>query len=131
MDTKRLLAEIAEHLEAAAAKLRTLADKGAEPPADEPALDTGELTVDEWVKLAKDVHPLLGVRQAEILREVAKAHPEGIGTGPVSRAIDYEQTNTALTLAALVRHGLVRKDPESRPQRYYLGDRLLRRGGGN
>ena len=54
-----------------------------------------------------------------------KAEPDGTDTGFLSREVDYDQSNVYLTLATLVRHGLVEKNSLSKPHRYRLG-RVLR-----
>lgn len=133
--TAETLTAIAEHLEAAAALTRQLAlglpeavDTAA--PGEEHPLEQESITPEEWVNHARDLHPALGERQAQVLGEVAKAHPHGIGTGPICRSIGYEQTNTYLALDALGRQGLVRKDDTAKPHQYYLGKALLRQGRG-
>lgn len=75
---------------------------------------------------AAALHSQLGERQTQILIEVIKAYPAGVGTGPICRGINYEQPNTYLALEALSRQGLVRKDDTTRPHTYYVGDALIR-----
>lgn len=132
--SNELLTELADHLEAAARTIRTLATIAPGDVIREPAAPEGESSADldpeTWVTLARELHPALGERQAQVLGEVAKAHPDGTGTGPIWRAIGYEQTNTYLTLDALARQGLVRKDSTTKPHRYFLGPALLRHATG-
>ncbi|MCY9555596.1 hypothetical protein M5W98_28705, partial [Paenibacillus apiarius] len=109
-------------LEAAASLVRRLAEDDAATP---PPIADEELSASDWVTYARELHPALGDRQAQVLSEVAKAHPQGTGTGPIWRAIDYEQTNTYLALGALSRQGLVQKDESAKPHRYYLGPALI------
>jgi hypothetical protein len=126
-----LFAELAEHLEAAARVARTLARTGLDASAAERLPHEPvelKLSTDDWIRYARELHPSLGERQAQVLGEVAKAHPSGVGTGPIWRAIQYEQTNTYLALDALARHQLVRKDSSAKPHKYYLGRALIRHG---
>lgn len=129
-NTQTLLAQLADQLEAAACTIRELA--GGEPESTGTAKesaredDLGYVTRQEWLDAALELHPMLGDRQAQVLLEVAKAHPEGVGTGPIWKAINYEQPNTYLALDALGRQGLVRKDDKAKPHKYHLGDALIR-----
>jgi hypothetical protein len=129
MNDAQLLDQIATHLESAAQLLRRLAKAEPQSAGTADATVGQNLSASEWIALARDLHPALGDRQEQVLLEVAKVHPEGTGTGPIWKAIDYEQTNTYLTLNSLARHGLVRKDDSSKPHHYYLGQRLLERAG--
>ena len=125
--TQELLSRLAEQVELAARTIRELAggyDETVSEPADEPTNLAGIDTVD-WLEASIALHAQLGERQTQVLLEVIKAYPEGIGTGPIWKAIDYEQTNTYLALDALARQGLVRKDSTVRPHKYYVGDALV------
>jgi hypothetical protein len=125
--TQELLSRLAEQVELTARTIRELAgayDEPASEPADEPTNLAGIDTVD-WLEASIALHAQLGERQTQVLLEVIKAYPEGIGTGPIWKAIDYEQTNTYLALDALARQGLVRKDSTARPHKYHVGDALI------
>ncbi len=66
----------------------------------------------------------MGTRQEEILRLIALAHPTGVGTGYLSKTMNYDQPNVYLTLKAMIRQGLIVKDETSHPHRYGLSDDL-------
>lgn len=117
-DLNATLNEVATHLESAAHLLRELASRPHQEATPEAS------PIDAIVRRAHRLHPSLGVRQEEILRRVAEAGASGTTTGAISRQIRYEQPNVYLTLTALSRHGLVRKDAEASPHRYYLGPEL-------
>jgi DNA-binding IclR family transcriptional regulator len=70
------------------------------------------------------MHPLLGPRQAEIIRELEKAEPDGTSTGRIVEAIQYDQPDVYLTLRGLVGLSFAEKDASTRPHRYRLGARL-------
>ncbi len=112
MDT---LIALAEAHEAAAEVLRrhaALASANAEPaPADA-------------VTRARAVHPQLGPRQAEAIRQLEEAGPSGTNTGAISRAMAYEQSNVYLTLRGLITLGFVERDESASPHRYFLTDLL-------
>jgi hypothetical protein len=55
---------------------------------------------------------------------MARAHPAGVATLELARAMSYDQHNVYLTLRALERPRLVRKDRNVRPQLYYLTETL-------
>jgi hypothetical protein len=126
-ENQLLLTRLAEQLEAAAGTIRELAAVGLDTevePVQENVHLAGIDTI-EWLEAAIDLHAQLGERQTQVLLEVIKAYPSGIGTGPIWKAIDYEQTNTYLALDALARQGLVRKDDTVRPHKYYVGKALI------
>ncbi len=119
-----LLLELADLREMEAAKLRTFAASVTEAPRpSEPDVDVPPPTLDV-VARARLHHPSLGPRQEEILRLVADAGSEGVATGQLARAMDYDQPNIHLTLQALIRHQLVRRETGSRPYRYFLSSTL-------
>jgi hypothetical protein len=125
--THVLLTRLADQFEAAAGTIRELADGGIETkiePVQEDVNLAGIDTID-WLEASIDLHAQLGERQTQVLLEVIKAYPHGVGTGPIWKAIDYEQPNTYLTLGALARQGLVRKDATVQPHKYYVGDALI------
>jgi hypothetical protein len=122
-----LLTRLADQLEAAAGTIRELAEVGLESKAEPVQEDLNLAGIDtiDWLEASLDLHAQLGERQTQVLLEVITAYPNGIGTGPIWKAIDYEQTNTYLALDALARQGLVRKDDAVRPHKYYVGDALI------
>src|SRR3954451_12521466 len=126
-ETRTLLTRLAGQLEATASTIRELASTGSDIPAEPIHEDVNLAGIDtiEWLEAAIGLHAQLGERQTEVLLEVIKAYPNGIGTGPIWKAIDYEQPNTYLALDALARQGLVRKDDTVRPHKYYVGDALV------
>lgn len=73
---------------------------------------------------AKEIHPELGPRQAEIVEQLEIAGDEGTTTGVISRKIDYAQPNVYLTLRGLTTLGLVEKDEVTSPHRYRLASSL-------
>jgi alkylated DNA nucleotide flippase Atl1 len=62
----------------------------------------------------------LGPRQREIVALANLATTEGLTTGDIHRAIDYEQPNVYLTLQSLERRGIVERVAGARPHRYRL-----------
>jgi len=76
------------------------------------------------VARARALHPSLGPRQAQVVREVEEAGSEGAAAGMISRTLDYDQPNVYLTLQGLCNSGLVEKDESVRPHRYRLGPKL-------
>lgn len=118
-----LLTELAALHEAAATKLRRYV--GA---MDEIGVSSDGFLMSALAR-ARKLHPTLGVRQAEALKLIADAHPAGVGTGHLTKEMHYDQPNVYLTLQALVRQGLVRKDDESRPHAYFLSSQLLNDAG--
>lgn len=122
-----LLIRLAAQVEATAKTMRELADAFSDATAEterEP-VDLAGIDTVEWLEAAIALHAQLGERQTQVLIEVIKAYPDGVGTGPIWKAIDYEQTNTYLALDALARQGLVRKDSTVRPHKYHVGDALI------
>jgi predicted transcriptional regulator len=82
-------------------------------------------TVEERVLAkARELHPTIGTRQEEIIRLIASQYPEGVGTGYLTKTMNYEQPNVYLTLQALMRQGLVNRDDKSKPHKYFLGRKL-------
>jgi hypothetical protein len=124
--SQELLMRLADQLEAAATTIRELADAEVRAPNAVPVeVNLAGVDTVDWLEAAIAVHSQLGERQTQVLLEVVKAYPEGVGTGPIWRAIGYEQTNTYLALDALARQGLVKKDSTVRPHKYFVGDALL------
>lgn len=122
-----LLEELAELHDSAASKMREYASAirtAAEQRNDVPL-------VERAVVMARKMHPAIGARQVEAFQLIAEAHPDGVGTGPLTRAMNYEQTNVYLTLRALMRQELVIRDESARPQKYFLSQKLLEAIGEN
>lgn len=69
-------------------------------------------------------HPRLGLRQVQVLTELALAGADGTNTGALSRSIGYDQPNVYLTLNELGRRGFVEKDESASPHRYRLAQRF-------
>lgn len=113
--TASLLLELAALHEQVAEALRS----------DAAALDDGSTPAKAPMEQALEVHPKMGPRQREIMQLVIDAGAAGTDTGVISRAIGYTQPNVHLTLKGLIGWGLVRKDAEARPQRYYADPRLV------
>ncbi|MEU7527136.1 helix-turn-helix domain-containing protein [Saccharothrix sp. NPDC042600] len=118
-----LLNALADALAAASSVLRQHADA----PSPRQAT-TGGSREPGAVDRARVVHPLLGPRQAEIIGLLEQAHPDGAGTGDLSRRMGYDEPNVHLALQALTGQGLVEKDVTTRPHRYRLSADLLRPG---
>jgi DNA-binding transcriptional ArsR family regulator len=117
-----LVDDLAGQLEAMASTLRRHAQAEGEEEWVEARLTEGPT---DPIERARSIHPALGERQEQILRLVADAHSGGITAGDISRALEYDQANTYLTLEALAKHGLVRRDDTVRPYRFYLGRKML------
>lgn len=120
MDNAQFASALADALEAAATSLRASAlihgsDLSSTPPPSVESVDTSA------VERARSAHPQLGERQAEIIDLLEAAEPTGTDTGSISRALDYDQPNVYLTLAALIRHQLAEKDATTHPHCYRLG----------
>lgn len=118
---QRLAVMLAEQQESAAAGLRAFAESIGPSAAE---ADGDSRSSGDAVGRARQLHPALGPRQAEALRLVAQAGPSGADTGTLSREMSYDQANVYLTLQALVRHRLLRKETTSVPHRYFLSSAL-------
>jgi hypothetical protein len=126
MNTDKLLLRLADQLAELSQTVRHMAEERVTAETSEVSghLDHN-LSPEEWLDLARKLHPAIGERQEEVMLEVAKAHPRAVTTGQVSKAISYEPTNTNLVFVALARQGLIRKDETTRPFSFSLGGRLL------
>lgn len=62
----------------------------------------------------------LGSRQHKVYSILAEAKEDGLTTGAIAKAMEYEVPNTYLTLQSLMRNGLVELISGSRPQRWRL-----------
>lgn len=113
-----MLEAIAEALEAAAGVLRRRA-AAEQPPA--PAIPhAGTLT-----ERARAIHRMLGERQEQMLPLLAAAGQQGATAGDIARALEYDPANATITLNAMVKAGLLRKDESSIPYLFRLAPGLL------
>jgi DNA-binding MarR family transcriptional regulator len=112
-------------LESASDSIRHAAD-ALRGTLEQGALDGHERTEQyaNAVMRAKEIHPALGPRQAEILEELEIAGADGTTTGVIFRKIGYPQPDVYLTLRGLVTRGLAEKDESASPQRYRLASAL-------
>jgi FixJ family two-component response regulator len=112
------LEAIAEALEAAAAVLRRHAAAGHQ---DAPqAQRTRTLT-----ERARQIHPRLGERQEQMLPLLAAAGEQGMSSGDIARALDYDHPNATITLNQMVKARLLLKDGSSTPYLFRLVPELL------
>ena len=123
---EQFMNELADLHQAIADHLRSYAAPGAVTP-ESPASDAS--WEDRVIAAARRMHNSIGPRQVEALRLVVQAHPKGATTGPMVKAMKYDQPNVYLTLQSLMRHKLVIKDSDSTPHRYYLSKELRREAG--
>ncbi len=79
---------------------------------------------------ARKLHPSLGARQEEALTLIARSFPDGVGTGFLTKAMKYDQPNVYLTLQALIKQKLVRKDGAAKPHKYHLAEELAKSAAG-
>jgi DNA-binding IclR family transcriptional regulator len=68
---------------------------------------------------------MLGERQEQMLPLLAEAGQHGATSGDIARALDYDPTNAAITLNAMVRAGVLLKDESAVPYRFRLVPELL------
>lgn len=122
MSDADILEALAEAAEAAALVFRRRAALARPQP-------QGEQRAGTALDLARQIHPMLGQRQAEVVVELEKAGAAGTTTSKIAAELDYDQPNTHIALGALVRHGIAEKDTSSYPHRYRLAPTLL--GGGS
>jgi hypothetical protein len=120
MSEERILDALAEAAEAAAAVFRQHAAQ-TRPlwPAERPA---GRL-----LDRARQINPMLGPRQAEVLSELEAAGPAGTTAGAIAWAMNYDPPHADITLGARANQGLVGEDTSVYPQVYRLSPAL--RGG--
>lgn len=121
MSDADILDSLAEAAEAAAAVFRRRAALARPQPQSEPAPGT-------VLDLARQIHPMLGQRQAEVVGELEKAGATGTTTSAIAAALQYDQANTHIALGALVKHGIAEKDTSAYPHVYRLTSGLLPRG---
>lgn len=112
-----MLEAMAEALEAAAAVLRRHA-AGRSPAPGTPQAGT-------LAEQARRIHRMLGERQEQMLPLLAAAGEEGATAGEIARALDYDPANATITLNAMVKAGLLRKDESSVPYLFRLVPELL------
>ena len=124
-----LMTDLADLHEATARRLRLFVDTGREPVT---VRDDAPLA-DRVVAAARRLHDSIGPRQVEALRLIAGEHPNGVGTGALVKAMNYDQPNVYLTLQSLVERNykFVRKDAAVSPHRYFITDYLLGEAGGD
>jgi hypothetical protein len=121
MSVADVLDSLAEAAEAAAAVFRRRAALARPQPQGE----RGQATV---LDLARQIHPMLGQRQAQVVGELEKAGAAGTTTGAIAAALQYDQANTHIVLGALVKHGIAEKDTSAYPHVYRLTASLLAEG---
>ena len=114
---RELLLGLAEALEAAGEVLRQRAARLERTPMP--------VTSDQIVEVVRGEHSFLGPRQAQILSHLAEAGSEGMTTGSLSKAMDYDQANLYIALQQLVAKGFVEKEASQNPHLYRLAKRYL------
>ncbi len=115
---EELLQDLADLHEQTAVRIREYVEEAK-------ASTVAESPVDERVvRAARAIHSTMGARQEEILRHIASAHPDGVGTGYLSKTMNYDQPNVYLTLKAMIRQGLIVRDEKASPHRYGLSEKL-------
>jgi hypothetical protein len=118
MSDADILEALAEAAEAAAAVFRRRAALTRPKPQAERSPGT-------VLDLARQIHPMLGQRQAEVVGELEKAGAAGTTTTAIAKALNYDQPNTHIALGALVKHGIAEKDSSAYPHLYRLAPTLL------
>jgi hypothetical protein len=113
-----MLEAMADALEAAAAVLRRRA--ATERPAASEIQHAGTLT-----ERARQIHRMLGERQEQMLPLLAAAGEHGATAGDLARGLEYDPANATITLNAMVRAGLLRKDESAVPYLFRLVPELL------
>lgn len=121
MSTADILDSLAEAAEAAAAVFRRRAAL-MRPQAQ------GGRSPGTVLDLARQIHPMLGERQAQVVGELEKAGAAGTTTGAIASELQYDQANTHIALGALVKHGIAEKDTSAYPHVYRLAAGLLPEG---
>lgn len=121
MSDADILDSLAEAAEAAAAVFRRRAALARPQP-------QGERSPGTVLDLARQIHPMLGQRQAEVVGELEKAGAAGTTTSAIATALQYDQANTHIALGALVKHGIAEKDTSAYPHVYCLTSGLLTQG---
>lgn len=132
---RTILLALVDGLEAAAESLRrslaNLPESQGRPHVGAGAQPTAQAAIGsaggspDPVKRARELHPSLGPRQAELIGLLAEAHPDWSTTGTLyPRMVGYGQANVYLTLKNMIPLGFVEKDASSTPHRYRLGPRL-------
>ncbi len=121
VEEARVLLALADALGAAQEVLRARAESTMHPVTTPPS---------NVVDLARQTHPLLGPRQAQILSLLAEGPAQGLSSGDLGRQMSYDQPNVYLTLQQLARRGFVHKDATSNPHLYRLTDELAQAAAG-
>ena len=70
---------------------------------------------------------MLGERQEQMLPLLATAGEHGATAGDIARELGYDPPNATITLNAMVKAGLLRKDESAIPYRFRLAPELLPR----
>jgi DNA-binding MarR family transcriptional regulator len=68
---------------------------------------------------------MLGQRQEQMLPLLATAGEHGMTAGDIARALEYDPANATITLNAMVKAGLLRKDESQVPYLSRLTPGLL------
>ncbi len=74
---------------------------------------------------ARQIHPALNPRQADILPELVAAGSEGTTPGAIARALNHDQANMHIMLGGLANQGLVDRDAFVNRHNYRLSAALL------
>jgi hypothetical protein len=74
---------------------------------------------------ARRIHRMLGERQEQMLPLLAAAGERGATSGDIARALEYDPANATITLNAMVKAGLLRKDESAVPYRFRMVPELL------
>ena len=118
MSDADILESLAEAAEATAAVFRRRAALARPQPQAERRPGT-------VLDLARQIHPMLGQRQTEVVGELEKAGATGTTTTAIAIALHYDQANTHIALSALVKRGIAEKDSSTYPHIYRLASSLL------
>jgi hypothetical protein len=120
MSEERILDARAEAAEAGAAVFRWDAGQ-ARPlwPAERPACRV--------LDRARQINPMLGTRQAEVISELEAAGPAGTTAGAIAWTMNYDPPHADNTLGVRANQGLVDEYTSVYPQVYRLSSAL--RGG--
>jgi hypothetical protein len=115
-----ILETFADALDAASASIRHSASRMAARLSPDPDMPSG----DGMVARARALHPALGPRQAQAIKELEDAWPDSRTTGLLAASMAYDQPNVYLTLKTLISLGFADKDASASPHLYRLGPRL-------
>ncbi len=113
MDTTPHLARLARQIAKSLTEFATAIETEVDEQAFEPLEAVAEPARDH----------ALGSRQRRIVELPGLAMEDGMKTGTIATAIEYEVPNTYSTLQALVRAGIVEQVPDKEPQHWRLARR--------